>query len=240
MNTTGLFAELAAAGVEVLPLWTGPADEQGVMRSGLAPYAGIRTADALDTATAAPERPGGFGYVVGPDGALVELTGRPGTTPSFSHVHLYHEEPACAAGWYVEHLGMALPARRDAETGDTLPGVLPEPCAGAERGAPGWPSLEHAGTLRSPNARVRYDGGSISFYPRQCVDGRCGGDRPLVPSRGQVLDHVAFAVDDLDARVARLRAAGVTLLEEPYPFGAGRAVLIEGPDGLAIELVDES
>jgi catechol 2,3-dioxygenase-like lactoylglutathione lyase family enzyme len=58
-----------------------------------------------------------------------------------------------------------------------------------------------------------------------------------VPSRGQVLDHVAFAVDDFDALYARLRRDGVKILETPHAFGDTRAFMIEDPDGLAIELV---
>ena len=85
---------------------------------------------------------------------------------------------------------------------------------------------------------MRLANGSLSWYPRQCVGTRCGGDQPLVPSRGQALDHVAFLVDGLDARLARLRRAGVTVLEGLYAFGTTRAAMIEGPDRLAIELVE--
>jgi predicted enzyme related to lactoylglutathione lyase len=60
-----------------------------------------------------------------------------------------------------------------------------------------------------------------------------------VPSRGQALDHVAFSVDDLDVMLRRLRRNGVRVLIEPYDFGDSRAAMIEGPDGLAIELVEE-
>ena len=77
----------------------------------------------------------------------------------------------------------------------------------------------------------------MSWYPRQCVGERCGRDQKLVPSRGQVLDHVAFAVDDFDALYAKLRRDGVKVLETPHPFGETRAFMIEDPDGLAIELV---
>ena len=101
-----------------------------------------------------------------------------------------------------------------------------------------WPSLEPVGTIRQPAASVRLANGSLSWYPRQCVGTRCGTDRPLAPSRGQALDHVAFVVDGLDARLAGLRRAGVTVLEGPYAFGATRAAMIEGPDRLAIELVE--
>jgi len=239
VNTTGLLERLAAEGVDVLPLWTSPDDQHGVVRSGLTPYAGIVTAGALADATAAPPRDGGFGYVRGPDGALIELTGSPRTSASFSHVHLFHEQPRCAANWYVEHLGMSIPPRRDAETGDTIPVTRWEECASPPLGEAGWPSLEHGGTLRAPSGSVRFDNGTVSFYPRQCRDGRCGsGDGPLVPSAGQVLDHLGFRVGAIDPWIARLHAQGVEILDGPYAFGDGRGVLIEGPDGLGIELIE--
>jgi catechol 2,3-dioxygenase-like lactoylglutathione lyase family enzyme len=59
----------------------------------------------------------------------------------------------------------------------------------------------------------------------------------LVPSRGQVLDHVAFVVDDFDALYARLRRDGIRILETPHACGDTRAFMIEDPDGLSIELV---
>ena len=77
----------------------------------------------------------------------------------------------------------------------------------------------------------------MSWYPRQCVQDRCGGEQPFAPSRGQVLDHVAFTVTDLDGLYARLRDAGVTILETPHPFDDTRAFMIQDPDGLAVELV---
>jgi catechol-2,3-dioxygenase len=78
----------------------------------------------------------------------------------------------------------------------------------------------------------------MTWYPRQCVGDRCGRDQPLVRSRGQVLDHVAFTVERFDDLVARLRRANVTIIEGPYAFGEAKAVMIEDPDGLAIELIE--
>lgn len=106
-------------------------------------------------------------------------------------------------------------------------------------GEAGWASLEPVGTIRSPAGTVRFANGSMSWYPRQCVGTRCGRDQPLVPSRGQALDHVAFEVDDFDARFERLRHAGVNILEPPHAFGKARAFMIEDPDGLAIEVVEK-
>ncbi len=71
----------------------------------------------------------------------------------------------------------------------------------------------------------------LTWYMRQ-------GEEPLAPSRGQLYDHVALSVSDLDAWVAKLRAEGITILEQPYRLGDTRAVMIEGPSREALELVE--
>jgi 4-hydroxyphenylpyruvate dioxygenase-like putative hemolysin len=73
----------------------------------------------------------------------------------------------------------------------------------------------------------------FTWYMRQ-------GDEPLVGTRGQLYDHVALSVGDLDAWVAKLRGEGVTFLQQPYALGDTRAVMIEGPSREAIELVEIS
>jgi catechol 2,3-dioxygenase-like lactoylglutathione lyase family enzyme len=151
-------------------------------------------------------------------------------------MHFYHEKPLCVANWYVEHLGMELPPVRDS-SGVETPRKPWAPCD-VPHGEAGWPSLEPAGTLRQPAGGVRFANGTMTWYPRQCVGDRCGRDQPLVRSRGQVLDHVAFTVDRLDELIARLRRANVTIIEGPYAFGGARAAMIEDPDGLAIELIE--
>ncbi|MFN8579510.1 MAG: VOC family protein [Gemmatimonadaceae bacterium] len=235
-NTTDMAAVLQVAGVTHLPLFISPQEDRTIWRSGLAPYAGTLTAAQLSQAPSAPPRDGGFSYVVAPDGVLFEFTGGPGTHDALSHVHFFHEQPLCAANWYVANLGMELPPVRDA-AGAESPRAPWDPCE-AKYGEAGWPSLEPIGTIRQPAGGVRYANGSMSWYPRQCVGDRCGRDRPLVPSRGQVLDHVAFSVEGLDEWLERLRRAGVRILDGPYPFGETRAFMIEDPDGLAIELVE--
>jgi len=238
VDTTGMDTDLAALGVRHLPLRTGPDDEVGVWRSGLTPYAGIVTRDTLAAAEPAAPRPGGFSYVVGPDGALFELTGGPDTTASLSHVHFFHEQPRCAANWYVTHLGLALPPIRN-EDGTTTGRPAYERCEAAV-GDAGWPSLEKVGTIREPQATVVHANGRMSFYPRQCVGARCGAEQPLVPSRGQVLDHVGFVVHDIDAWRAWLGAQDVSLIDDLHDIDEGRAFMFEGPDRLAIELVEVS
>ncbi|MEO5816897.1 MAG: VOC family protein [Gemmatimonadaceae bacterium] len=216
-NTTDIAARLATIGITHQPLYLRPTDSTHVWRAGLAPYLGLLTAAQLDTASVAAPRDGGFSYIVGPDGVLFELVGTPATKDALSHLHFFHSQPHCAANWYVEQLGMVLPTGRSAV----------KPCD-VPHNEPGWPSLERTGTVRQPSAGVRFANGTVSWYPRT----------GLVPSRGQALDHVAFSVDDLDVMLRRLRRNGVRVLTEPYEFGDTRATMIEGPDGLSIELVE--
>jgi len=74
---------------------------------------------------------------------------------------------------------------------------------------------------------------ALPWYVRQ-------SDRPLAPTRGQLYDHIALSVTDLDAWVVKLRGEGVRFLEEPYSLGDTRAVMIEGPSREALELVEVS
>ena len=74
----------------------------------------------------------------------------------------------------------------------------------------------------------------VADYPDQTPE------RPPAASRGHLLDHIALTYPDVPAAVARLAAQGVTVLEGVHRFGntARRAAFIEGPDAIAIELVE--
>src|SRR3954468_2668555 len=82
-----------------------------------------------------PTRQGGFGYLRGPDGAMIE-NAQSGTTERFNHVHMYHEHPLCAMQWYVTHLGATLPQGRGGAPGTLPPGECKQPYA-----PPTWPSF---------------------------------------------------------------------------------------------------
>lgn len=51
-------------------------------------------------------------------------------------------------------------------------------------------------------------------------------------------NHVCFAVDDLDATVARLAAAGVRTRSPVMAFHDRRLVFLDGPGGVAVELAE--
>ncbi len=155
-----------------------------------------------------------FAYMKAPDGALVEIN--TAATRAFLHTHLYSAAPLCAADWYVKHLGAISRSQR---TGSCeVPFAAPS---------------EPLGVIRSPATTVRFGDVSLIIYPQQ---------RPtkLVSPRGHTVDHIALSVTDLTETLARLKKEGVTVLEELHPFGNSktRAAMIEGPDAIAIELIE--
>jgi hypothetical protein len=170
--------------------------------------------------------PGGFGYLRGPDGVMIE-NAQSGTEERFNHVHMYHEHPACATNWYVEHLGGRRPQGR---------GVAPAgPPAGGDcqtrwYSPPTFPSFAKGGFVREPRGGVTFDDISISMIPWP------GGG--LASTRGRLYDHWAVSTANLDATVTRLKSEGVKFLEEIHPWGSMRAAMIEGPDRIAIEIVE--
>lgn len=51
-------------------------------------------------------------------------------------------------------------------------------------------------------------------------------------------NHICFAVDDLDAEVARLTANGVQLRNEVMNFHSRKLVFLVGPEGVTVELAE--
>jgi catechol 2,3-dioxygenase-like lactoylglutathione lyase family enzyme len=173
-----------------------------------------------------PTHIAGNGYILGPDGAIIEFTGN-APLERIDHVHMWQDDPVCAQLWYQTHLGAA--ARRQ------QPGAEPQPteanCKIPRGPEPSWPSLTRQGTYRSPTGGVRFGDVAMNWYPNQ-------GSRPLAATQGHLIDHVGLSVTDLDAWIAKLKSEGVTFLRQPYTIGDTRAVMIEGPSREAIELVE--
>jgi catechol 2,3-dioxygenase-like lactoylglutathione lyase family enzyme len=216
--------------VDLLPLYT--TDEGGsvLISSDTWPNVGGvlgLTKAQIAEAKAKGVRPaggGGFAYMRGPDDALVEYAGNH-PAERFNHVHLYQEDPISAFGWYQKHLNAPMrPGYAPATVGDGNGNAV----RGPDRT---WPALNREGMFRSPRAGVEFGDVSMMWYANQ-------GDQPLVSSRGQLQDHIALTVENLDAWIDKLRREGVKFLEEPYPLGDTRAVMIEGPSREALELVE--
>jgi catechol 2,3-dioxygenase-like lactoylglutathione lyase family enzyme len=172
-----------------------------------------------------PSRERGFAYLQGPDGAIVEYLGNH-PVERMNHVHMFQEHPFWAEQWYRKHLN-ANPV-----AGRATPQGMTEANSKVPRGAePSWPAMERQGLYRTPRAAVEFDDVMLTWYAQQ-------DDTPLVGTRGQLYDHIALSVTDLDGWSDKLRDDGVTFLEQPYRLGDTRAIMIEGPSREAIELVE--
>jgi catechol 2,3-dioxygenase-like lactoylglutathione lyase family enzyme len=228
-----LAAYQARPDLELLPLYI--TDEGGSVFvssdtwPSKGPTPGLTKAQIAEARTSGvqPTRTGGFAYMRGPDHALVEYAGNH-PAERFNHVHLYQDDPFCAQLWYQTHLNAPVFAGR------TSRAPMTEATCAVPRGPDrSWPALNRDGMFRAPSAAVVFGDVALPWYVRQ-------GDRPLASTRGQLYDHIALSVTDLDAWVTKLRGEGVRFLEEPYRLGDTRAVMIEGPSREALELVEVS
>ena len=216
--------------VQLLPLYTTDAGGSVLISSDTWPGTGGvpgRTAAQIEEARREGIKPaggGGFVYMTGPDNALVEFAGNY-PVERFNHVHLYQEDPLCALLWYQQHLNAPVRA-----------GVAAAPVTEADCKVPrgvdrSWPALNREGMFRAPRAGVEFGDVVLTWYPNQ-------GEQPLVRSRGQLQDHIALSVTDLDAWVEKLHSEGVWFLTGTYQLGDTRGVMIEGPSKEVLELVE--
>jgi hypothetical protein len=218
-----------AMGLEIAQMWDAADGKLVDMSSDTLP--GFPTQEQILELRAKgvqPTREGGFGYLRGPDGAMIE-NAQAGQTERFNHVHMYHEHPRCAMEWYVAHLGATMPQGRGGR-GGAAPAAQAGDCKTTTYAPPTWPSFARTGFVREPSGGVLFDDISISIRPWP------GGG--LASPRGKIVDHWALSTANLDATVGRLKREGVKFVEEVHPWGSARAAMIEGPDRIAIELVE--
>lgn len=166
----------------------------------------------------------GFAYFTGPDDALFEIIGDM-ATERIDHVHMWHEDPLCAQLWYEEHF--LVPPRE--KFGPVT--VSPEDCKVPRTTMRTFPALNVEGMFRAPAAGVVVGDINLTWYPNQ-------GDEPLQSSLGQLMDHIAFSVTDLDQWTQKLRGEGVAFLSDVYPLADTRAIMVEGPSREALEIVE--
>ncbi len=159
-----------------------------------------------------------YAYVDGPDHVLIELnTAR---HHNFGHVHMFSADPPAAGAWYAKELGL--------------------------RSLPQTAQRIYKGVQIAPAAFVTADHVSMIIYPVEYLQTAApavwkarGG--AFASTRGRVVDHLGFSVDDLDAALARMRNDGVKVTAEPRSIADGRIrfAFVEGPDQVAIELIQD-
>lgn len=158
-----------------------------------------------------------YAYVAGPDGALIELnTAR---HHDFGHLHLLSENPVAAGEWYAKHFGA------------TIRSVQKEPRYIRDHPV-------------APSSSLMMDNVNIIIYPVEYArfvwkDHWKPGVK-IAPTKGRVVDHIGFSVDNLDETLTRLKAAGVKVTDEPRVVFGGKLkfAFIEGPDNIRIEVVE--
>jgi catechol 2,3-dioxygenase-like lactoylglutathione lyase family enzyme len=157
-----------------------------------------------------------YAYVLGPDGALIELN--TATHHSFGHIHLLSADPVAAGEWYAKHFGVKARSSpqvhmyRDVQIG--------------------------------PSASFMMDNVNVIIYPMEyAISSHMPGwenRKTLEPTKGRVVDHIGVSVPSLDDAMAKLRKEGVTITDEPKSIAGGRVkfAFIEGPDKMRIEIIE--
>lgn len=227
-------ADYQARHVALAPLYTGDGDDFVYVSSDTwpgAPGSLGRTREQVAEAKAQNLQPAGgagFGYLKGPDGVFIEFAGnRP--AERFNHVHMFFDDPLCATLWFRVHLNV--PESRGRRGGGPAQPITEANCRVENDYTRSWPSLTKDGMVRTARGGATFGDVSVAGYVRQYPT-------PLVSTLGHTADHIGLSVANLDAWIAKLRSEGVKFLKEPYRIGDARAVMIEGPSKVALELVE--
>jgi len=163
-----------------------------------------------DISDLAGKAPGSFffAYVDGPDHALIELN--TASHHHLGHIHLLSEDPVAAGEWYKKYFGVT------GYIGPRKPRV-------------------YRGVHVEPVASLQMDNMNIIIFPveyaRDAIPELWKDRKTFESTKGRVVDHLAFSVDNLHETMERLRKGGVQLEDSKSAF-------IEGPDKIRIELVE--
>jgi hypothetical protein len=223
-----------------IPQYTGPKGETVDFSSDT--FSGFLTTSQVEEARRKGQTPphrGGYFNWYGPDGVVMETADGGGGVEAYRIVGMFQDQSYCAVFWYQRHLNAAdSPASGRATAAGPGPtgaatGPVSESGCKVSRGSDvSWPSTYQRGHYRIPPAQsVYFDDVQLRWYMNQ-------ENGPLASTRGQLMDHIALGVTNLDVWIAKLRRENVKFLEQPYKFGDTRAVMIEGPSREALELVE--
>jgi catechol 2,3-dioxygenase-like lactoylglutathione lyase family enzyme len=141
------------------------------------------------------------------------------TIQRMDHVGIVVDDLADAVAFFVE-LGLELQGEARVE-GDVVERVV------------GLESVRaQIAMLRTPDGHGRLE---LTKFHAPSTDG--GHQR--APANASGIRHVAFAVDDIDAVVARLRARGAELVGELGRYeDSYRLCYVRGPEGIIVELAE--
>lgn len=165
-------------------------------------------------------------YVESPDGTWIELnTAR---NDNFGHLHLFSADPIAAGDWYIKYFGVTGRALSTPQTPSREP------------------RMSVSGSVQvGPSSSLYFDNVNIIIYPMQYSQKAYAADwepeqTELAPTRGNVNDHIGVSVPNLDAALRVFRENGVGITQEVREVqGKFKYTFIEGPDRIAIELIED-
>jgi len=158
-----------------------------------------------------------YAYVEGPDHALIELN--TAGHHRFGHIHMFSEDPTAAGEWYSKYFGLV---RRGGTKETRIYRDVPI----------------------GPSASLMMDNVNFIIYPaaytRKAYPEHWKNQKTLSSTKGHVVDHIGFSVDNLAESLEKLRKDGVTVTDEIKSVAGGKIkyAFIEGPDKIRIELVE--
>lgn len=162
-----------------------------------------------------------FAYIDGPDHALIELnTAR---HHHFGHLHLLSADPIAAGEWYAQHFGARL----------------------LGSGKPSREPVLYRGFPVGPSSSLMMDNVNIIIFPmayaQTAFPKQWAGRKTFESTKGRVVDHIGFRVDDLAGTLKQLRAAGVRVTEPERTAYGGKIkyAFLEGPDRIRIEVLED-
>lgn len=179
-----------------------------------------------DISTGLGGRPDRFYYMYlqSPDRTLIELnTAR---TDDFGHMHMFSADPIAAGDWYIRFFGVT----GRALSTPTIP--------------PRTPRMSLLGLQVGPSSSLYFDNVNMIIYPVEYAKKAYAADwkgiSGIQSTRGNVNDHFAVSVPYLDAALKVFRANGVKVTSRVKTVrGQYRAAFIEGPDRVAIEIIED-
>ncbi len=158
-----------------------------------------------------------YAYVETPDHGLVELN--TSSNHRFGHLHLFSADPVAAADWYVKNFGLLL---RNSTAATRF----------------------YRDHQIGPSASLTMDNINIIIYPveypKKAYADQWKQQTNLVSTKGRVVDHLAFSVNNLKETIDRLRKSGVKIVQPVRKDVHGKLIhaFIEGPDLILIELIE--
>ncbi len=141
------------------------------------------------------------------------------TVQRMDHVGIVVDDLAAATAFFVE-LGLE-PAGHGSVEGDSVDRIV------------GLESVRSEfAMMQTPDGHGRLE--LIKFQTPSSP----GGD-PHAPANTPGLRHITFAVDDIEAVLARLRAHGAELVGQVESYGGSyRLCYLRGPEGIIVELAE--